>query len=540
MTELPRTSALPRLSMRGRILVVQLVVGAAVAALLVAGLVALRSFERHLALSALAHRQIEAIAGIAADADRFSEAVAALLTTGGGSPQRVAAAYDRIVAGIAALDRATREERALLAATGAADESGPAERARAARLRALFDEMNLRTEALFAMKNAGQGDTALGIFFRDVDDGLESAFEALVARAMEEELAELAAADQAAGRAARRLALAVGGVALAVLAALALAGILLHRSVVGRAERLGRAAAALGAGDLTARAGAMGGDELGRVAAAFDRMAAEIGAQRAALLAAREGLEAEVAARTAELSAANARLAEEDRARLRFLADVSHELRTPLTILRGEAEVTLRGRSLRLAEARASLRRILDQARDMGRLVDDLLALARAEGDGFSFERAEFDLAEVAADALREAALLAAPRGIAFEAELSPALVAADRQRMKQLLLILLDNALKHSEPGACVTLRLAAAGGEAVLEVANPSPGLAADALPALLEPFARGPSSGEGSGLGLAIARRLAERQGGSLSLALEAGRLAATIRMPLAPALLARGAA
>ena len=124
-----------------------------------------------------------------------------------------------------------------------------------------------------------------------------------------------------------------------------LAGYLLYRSIVRPIGRLSAGAVAIGEA-ISLSAWAARRDELGLLARSFDEMAGTLEEQQSLLLAARANLEGQVQARTAELEEANEALRDRDRSRVRFLADISHELRTPLTVLRGEAEVTLRGNSL--------------------------------------------------------------------------------------------------------------------------------------------------------------------------------------------------
>ena len=124
------------------------------------------------------------------------------------------------------------------------------------------------------------------------------------------------------------------------------------------------------------------------LSAHFNRMAEQLEVQHRALVAQQGQLERKVSERTAQLETANRRLKDLDRLRILFLADVSHELRTPLTVLRGEAEVTLRSRAARVEDYRETLEGVIDQAEQMGRLVDDLLFLTRAEADSLRFELA--------------------------------------------------------------------------------------------------------------------------------------------------------
>jgi signal transduction histidine kinase len=118
-----------------------------------------------------------------------------------------------------------------------------------------------------------------------------------------------------------------------------------------------------------------------------------------------------VAARTAELKGALQALRQADARRRQLFADISHELRTPTTAIRGEAEITLRGRDREAAEYRAALQRIVETSRQLGAVIDDLLAMARSDIDALALARRPIDLAEPLAEALAQAAPLAAERG---------------------------------------------------------------------------------------------------------------------------------
>ena len=316
--------------------------------------------------------------------------------------------------------------------------------------------------------------------------------------------------------------------------------VLILRRLRSGLDQLERGARAFRRGDLACRVGLHGGDELARLSYVFDSMAEELSEKQRALEEAKSGLEAAVAARTAELEAANAALAAEDGRRRRFLADVSHELRTPLTIIRGEAQVALRAAERGEADPAAGFDRILEQTRGMGRLVDDLFLIARAEAGGLPLARQRLDLRDCAARAAADFEALAAERGAHVRCEPGPpAPAVADQDRVRQMLAALVDNALRHTRPGVTVTLDARSGDGWAELLVEDDGPGLSDDAA-ALFGRFARGETRGDGSGLGLSVVQALAEAHGGSARLENRPGGGArAVVRLP-APALAAVEAA
>ena len=247
------------------------------------------------------------------------------------------------------------------------------------------------------------------------------------------------------------------------------------------------------------------------------------------------GLEDEVARRTGELEDANARLQRLDQMRMLFLADIGHELRTPLTVLRGEAEVALRGERP-VEEHRETLRRIVLLAQQMGRLVEDLLFLARAEVGAVRFDMQPIVLQDVLEIALAEGRVLADARDIVVRAELpeEPCRIEGDAERLTQAFLIVLDNAVKYSCPGQPVDVTLAVDGAEAAVRSRNVGQGIPASDLPYVLNRFYRGqqapsgPTSG--SGLGLPIAKWIVDTHGGRVAVASSGGETIVTINLPL----------
>lgn len=229
-------------------------------------------------------------------------------------------------------------------------------------------------------------------------------------------------------------------------------------------------------------------------------------------------------ARTTALRDANTTLRQVDEARVRFLADLSHELRTPLTVLRGEAEVALRGVADSAAQ-RGALETVARQAVRMKRLLDDLLFLARSEAAEARFLARPVCLQEVLAEAVEEGAMLARHEDVHIQDKdwpEAPITVEADPHRLRQALLIALDNAVKYSPPKGVVPVRLALSddGRKAEIAVANAGLGLGPGEAARAFDRFFRGSNAraarGDGTGLGLAIAKSIVERHGGTIALA------------------------
>ena len=530
-----------RFSIRNRILVFQLIVALAVLALFAAALVTARNFAYYLARGELAHDQLAAVTQLASDAERYSERIGELLVTGSADHAAIAELQGRIGADFGALARSTERERRFLA--GSSEPQHPSEIDRVTRLHQIYAELNTRIEALLAMQAGGAQDAAMRVFYREIGAGLDDAFERLVADAISNEMAEIEVADAEANRVADRLAWLIGLTSAAVLAITALAGYRLYRAMADPIRRLSAGADAIGRGDLSSRIGPLGPGEFGRLAERFDDMAAQLEAQNRQIMTAQAGLEADITARTAELEVANAALRDLDRSRLRFLADVSHELRTPLTILRGEAEVALRDRTGSLEAQRETLRRMLSQARDMARLVDDLLLLARSEAEDIRFHPEPLDLAMLAQEAAREGRLLGRARGVRIHAEIdSPGpQIEADPLRLKQVALILLDNAVRYSPAEAAVLLRVVKTTDAAALVVRNRSAASGSGAGNFPLQAEAGSVlRNASGSGLGLTIAKRMVEQQGGSIAVESRSGDFQVSVRFPALAVAPARTAA
>jgi signal transduction histidine kinase len=213
----------------------------------------------------------------------------------------------------------------------------------------------------------------------------------------------------------------------------------------------------------------------------------------------------------------------------RFVAAASHELQTPVSIIRASAEILQRER-LVAGDGAAFVDDIIGETDRLGRLVADLLSLASAEAGALPLHPTRIDLGPWFLDLGRRAGAIAASRGIRLAVSppgVVPGLfVTADADRLDQLVLILVDNAIKHSPPGGLVQLSLIdqRRGGSAVIQVADQGSGIPAAELERIFEPFVRVQGtrrSTGGAGLGLAIARQLAVRQGAQLNVASPPGQ-------------------
>lgn len=223
-----------------------------------------------------------------------------------------------------------------------------------------------------------------------------------------------------------------------------------------------------------------------------------------------------------------------DARRRQFLEDISHELRTPATAIRGEAELALRGGDKPAAEYKLALERVISLVRQMSVLIDDVLLLANVEAEPTAVRR----IALPWIDTLREAARLAQALGHEQHVEVQfcdgadadahardPVLARGDPDRLRQALLVLLDNAVRYSHPRGRVTLDWAADGDRVHAYVRDHGIGIASDELPSLFVRYARGARArahrADGSGLGLAIVQAIVQAHGGSIDIASEPGR-------------------
>lgn len=290
-------------------------------------------------------------------------------------------------------------------------------------------------------------------------------------------------------------------------------------------DELVQGAHMLGQGLLKHRVPLNDQDEFSDVARSMNAMAAALEKHQQQETEHRQRLETEVRERTSALHEANQSLQQTDTRRRTLLADISHELRTPTTAIRGEAEITLRGGERSAAQYREALQRIVATSRQLGSVIDDLLAMARSDMESLSMVHQRVDMSEPLGDALAQAQALAGERHIQINAQAMPpstVIVTGDAQRLSQLMLLMLDNAVRYSHPTGCVSLRWWCsdeASPTMMLEVVDQGIGIPAEELHQVFDRHFRGRMArlhrAAGSGLGLPIAKALAQAHGGSLTL-------------------------
>jgi two-component system sensor histidine kinase BaeS len=203
---------------------------------------------------------------------------------------------------------------------------------------------------------------------------------------------------------------------------------------------------------------------------------------------------------------------EQDRLRRQLMADVAHELRTPLAILQGRVEGLLDGVYPRDAQ---HLEELLEETRHLSRLVEDLGTLAHAEAGALELRKETVDLG----DLVREVAA-SLPRPVAVVALPDLPAVEADPVRIRQVLLNLLTNAVRHTPPEGAVVVEVQERPRHVLIRVRDTGSGISPEDLPRIFERFQKG-SDSRGSGLGLAIARKLVLAHGGDIGVDSEPGK-------------------
>ncbi|SNB64076.1 His Kinase A (phospho-acceptor) domain-containing protein [Arboricoccus pini] len=396
------------------------------------------------------------------------------------------------------------------------------------RLRQVFSKIDHAVERAALLNDEKAYPEAIQIFKSEIQPRLDADFRAVVARAVTDEEARVSNAEMAAQATSRRVTDTVIVVALVLILLMVIMGTTFARALLEPIDALTRGARAIEEGSLAHRIGLKRQDELGRLSQHFDRMAERLENKVRQLAEAQAGLEEQVRARTMELDRLNRQLTDLDRQRVRFLADISHEMRTPLTVLRGEAEVTLRGAERPAFAYREALERIVEEAAGMSRLIDDLLFLARSEMGEIRFDEQHVVLDDVVLGAIEAASVLAEEKGIAleFDGEAMGLAVRADPRRLRQVLLIVLDNAIKYSKSNARVQISMTTTKNcWACVSVEDQGQGIAGKDLPHVFERFYRGENGRReapgGSGLGLNIARWIVEKHGGTIELDSQEGR-------------------
>ncbi|MBX2880548.1 MAG: HAMP domain-containing histidine kinase [Granulosicoccus sp.] len=267
-----------------------------------------------------------------------------------------------------------------------------------------------------------------------------------------------------------------------------------------------------GEGQLDYRLNLSGRDELSEIGHTFDVMADRVAEKNQTLSSEKESLTKAVEDRTLRLSLMLDEVKRSDESRKRMIADVSHELRTPMTIIKGEADIALRGKDKATGIYKDALRRIREAANHTARLVDDLLFVARSEAGEIQLKLSHIDLQQVVSDATHTFG-----RDVPVVTDLKCAIVQGDAGRIRQALLVLLENARHHG--GDRIELKLEAALNGFRIAVEDAGPGMTEQEKSQAFERFYRGSNAAEryrdGAGLGLPVALSIAQAHGGTITL-------------------------
>ena len=235
------------------------------------------------------------------------------------------------------------------------------------------------------------------------------------------------------------------------------------------------------------------------------------------------------------LNAMTARLDDAFQRVREFTLHASHELITPLTVMRGELETALGEKDLSLAERERTVS-LLDEIERLTHIVDSLTFLSKADAGILKLAQEPIPFHELVRDALDDALVLAQPHGVQAHLErCEPITVLGDRRRLRQLLLLLTDNAVKYNQPGGTVSFALRGQSDLALLTIANTGAGIPPAQLGRVFDRFFRGDASHnkdvDGCGLGLSIAQWIVKAHRGDLRFASEPGRLTTvTVSLPV----------
>lgn len=291
-------------------------------------------------------------------------------------------------------------------------------------------------------------------------------------------------------------------VALAILLFVLYTSSYFMNSIIVPVGEVSRTARQIAQGDFAVRLDTHNDDEIGQLCASINNMAEEL---------------------------SNAEQVKND-----FISSVSHELRTPLTAIRGWGETLLSDDDLDPETRRKGMQVIMGETERLSQMVEELLDFSRIQGGRMVLSRENVDLAAELSDVV----LMYTERArrenktLLYEEPEGVIIVYADRNRLRQVFINVLDNAIKYSDSGDTVTADLHTEAGIAVITVSDTGIGIAPEDLPRVKDRFYKGKSTRRGSGIGLAVADEIIKMHGGSLKLTSRKGEgTTVTITLPLA---------
>lgn len=202
--------------------------------------------------------------------------------------------------------------------------------------------------------------------------------------------------------------------------------------------------------------------------------------------------------------------------RLDFFANVSHELRTPITVMRGYTETLNDGIVTNEEKIKQYYLRMLNECKSMERLVNDLLILSKMQNPHFQIEKEPINLVQVFDDIIRSTSVIASKKEISFDfkKDLDCIMMLGDYDRLRQLFIIIIDNAIKFSSEGSTIHIELISSNPITVM-IKDEGPGISEDELPNIFDKFYKSKlrQNATGSGLGLVIAKQIVLKHGGKV---------------------------
>ncbi|WP_371225216.1 sensor histidine kinase [Roseovarius sp. 2305UL8-3] len=342
-----------------------------------------------------------------------------------------------------------------------------------------------------------------------LNDNIKKDFRELISVALEEEEEEVAETE-AEARAQMELVRMISYALAAVFLAITILALLMfRREFTHPFERLLTGVRKFAAGDFSARIDLRGGSELSEIGSVLDEMSEVVAARTKTLTTQNEELEQAVQQRTKSLEKLLTEARKSEETRRQLLADVSHELRTPLTVIQGESDIALRGADKTVDEYKEALGRTRMAANHTANLVSDLLFMSRKESGSLHLSLEPVNLGELVKEVITLSGL-----EVEFNSPCEDAIARVDRQRLRQALLALLENAKRHG--GTTIDVTLDTRPDSVEIAVSDDGSGMSDEDKKSAFERFFRGSNASsrytEGLGLGLPIVRSIAEAHDGT----------------------------
>jgi signal transduction histidine kinase len=481
--------------------------------------------HRYLTRSRISHEQLERQLQLSRHSQQLFKAWTDTLLTGMTDRPLGAAYLNKVIeSDLSALQDLSEKELTIVSS-----EEHRAESAEIDRLAAIRHEYQHTLDQLAEveqLRSRGRPDIAWQNLIELLRGGIDQKLNELIEVAVADETAEVLRIDADAAKLLSRLErISQIHAVLAILTTLGLV-ILLVRGLRAPLAELLHGTRKLAEGDLSYRIAVSGRDEFAELGRSFNGMAADLQAHQKALEETHANLESLVEERTEELSKANESLRKIDETRRAFFADISHELRTPLTVIRGEGEISLRGRNKRITEYKQSMERIVEQAKHLSMLVNDLLFIARQGAGAAKLKLQTIDLNALIEKVCGDAKIIAYNKAVGITVANGAAheMVRGDPARLRQLFMVLLDNAVRYSKSKGAIEVEIGRTNGEVTVSVSDTGIGIEPGELDGVFERFRRGGNAAdmneEGLGLGLPVAKAIVEAHKGRIEMRSKVG--------------------